>query len=126
MDREILFRGKRIDNGEWVESDSIFRNDIRVYICVGIRFIQVLPETVGQYTGLTDKNDTKIFEGDIVLQPVRETRKHSPCVVEFRNGCYMAHYKSKNRFFDRYYNINTYTKVIGNVRDNPELLEVTE
>lgn len=45
---------------------------------------------------------------------------------DFDKFDFMAHYKSERRIFDRYYNINSYTKVIGNVHDNPELLEVAE
>ena len=136
--REILFRAKTIDE-DWTYGNYVFapkrtgmfgqtisESDFDKHYILTMKYNlvkEINPETVGQYTGLTDKKGNKIFEGDIVVQPVRETRKHSPCIVEFHDGKFQAHYVSENRFFDRYYDINSFTKVIGNIHDNPELLK---
>lgn len=66
--REILFRGKRVDNGEWVEGELLHKTDGKPYIFTEDDFAgnEVLPETVGQWTGLYDKNKARIWEGDIV------------------------------------------------------------
>ena len=83
--REILFRGKKTISGEWVEG-GYYENDTGKYV-ITPAFVAHLadPETVGQYTGLTDKNGRKIFEGDII----RLTDKHNEiewtAVVVFGN-----------------------------------------
>ena len=125
--REILFRGKRADNGEWVEGSLIktdWRNKPATYSIMLIRptacnYI-VIPETVGQFTGLTDKNGKRIFEGDIVKcvsdgeQAVISWLKYFACFgLSFDGWCC--------GFDDYDFSPNDF-KVIGNIHDNSEIL----
>lgn len=131
--RKILFRGKRIDNGEWVYGAYInmHHNDGRTHIhhfiipdgndmSYGVKLEDILVavdgETVCQYTGLTDKNGNKIFEGDIAdrLYVAITGPAHETLIASYDS---FAGYK---RILAKTY------KVVGNIYDNPELLEVQE
>ena len=86
--REILFRGKRTDNGEWVYGSPIFQDGyvlIRFWNGEEFEFEEYLvsPESVSEFTGLTDKNNQKIFEGDTVKNSYGNIK-----VVEYYRGYY--------------------------------------
>ncbi len=135
VERENLFRGKRADNGKWIEGVpygeymicgmNLLRADAEIPMSEYPEFdyVRIIPETVGQYTGLTDENGVKIFEGDIV-------KAHFPNKYEFvkdefiekikfRNGCFWFGSWNFIEFLDKFRNY----KVVGNIHDNPELLK---
>lgn len=128
--REILFRGKRIDNDEWVEGwyeppvewDGHKFGTTICYICKKgyLKDAEVNPSTVGQYTGLTDKNGKRIFEGDILeshyddLYPDNVTIE----VVEwFRNGWYSRQPGDHDPDFLEEEGALPYSEIIGNIHD---------
>lgn len=127
--REILFRGKKEYNGEWVfgslhieygETDIDGNRNID-YRILGMRgeCDYVIPETVGQYTGLTDKNGTKIFEGDVVDIL---TENEEIGVIVYDDGGFQV--DADGFSVDLHSNINgTDLEIIGNIHDNPELME---
>lgn len=133
--REILFRGKRPDNDEWVcgyailtEGKAFILNNVTLEFRTGynenrLNFVaqEVIPETVGQYTGLKDTNGTKIFEGDIVKygDTVHEV------VFEQRNGTAyfgLVYSTIETLSFGHYQDLKQ-IEVVGNIHDNPELLK---
>lgn len=123
--REIIFRGKRVDNGEWVYGDFCYgHNRDEPRICEKYEFSkEVIPETVGQYTGLTDKNGTKIFEGD----KCRVTRHCILCYgsITFKKGSFWFEEFNTDSVLElSKLEINNFEiEVIGNIHDNPERLE---
>ena len=155
--REILFRGKSADNGEWIEgayykqeefygdkeeSHIIIQSTETLEFDQALEFSVVIPETVGQYTGLTDKNGNKIFEGDIIKD--RENALHIVKIGEYypehylRLCCNLLEPKKLCNLYGVYaeritndeYKYDCFVippkngvEVIGNIHDNPELLK---
>ena len=127
--REILFRGKRIEDGEWVQG-YYFKIWDEHYICWGttngeVNKLLVTPETVGQYTGLDDKNGVKIFEGDILYHPIQGKRKVYYPFSERVASYGLRMIEGKVRMASTLSEGFLY-EIIGNLHDNPELVEVTE
>ena len=150
--REILFRGKRCDNSEWVQGYYIraehhwHNHGIhKDWITLGASAnggwfalhnkYAVKSETVGQFTGLTDKNGTKVFEGDILKFTDEKYDYEWIGIVEFGNpnaeynwGYQLVYIKGAQPntdillWFDME-ETGAYSEVIGNIHDNPELLE---
>lgn len=114
--REIIFRGKWLDNGEWVEGDLYHRNEEVLINNFYEGFnLAVDPATVGQYTGLKDKNGKRVFEGDIV------DFKGSKFVIAWLDK-YSRFAGTQPGIVFAGFNL-AYCEVIGNIHDHPELLE---
>ena len=153
--REILFRAKRVDNCTWVKGYYMYhsKREKHVILTHGSKFIEVIPETVGQFTGLTDKNGVKIFEGDILnisefwnkamidfsyeerclfeLNDLKgELHKKYITDVIYEQGCFVI--KTGKEDYDCYaFALEGNQKhsqpifdceIIGNIHNNPELL----
>ena len=130
--REILFRGKRTINGDWVYGDFVHGNgrkslldSIFVYDSETQSFndYEINPSTIGQYTGLTDKNGKRIFEGDIVkTDKFSEPNKQYIIKYDLQFGAFIGQDRY-NVYFVTFDGDSGEFEVIGNITDNPELLE---
>lgn len=131
--REILFRGKRISNGEWVyggimstfhpnfdsqsECDFFSQKPNCYCICANNKDYYVEQASIGQYTGLTDKNVNMIFEDDIVIMDKEAVIVKG--LVKYQGAAFYIATNSDLWDIDNYYTL----EAIGNIHDNPELLE---
>lgn len=128
MINERIYRGKRKDNGEWIEGYYHYANDghnVELHLIsdkiTGI-FTEVISETVNQCTDVPDKNEKKIFEDDIlrVFYSDGNNMIEGIGTVKYVNGCYVIESVTFHNYrLDEFCSI----EVIGNIHDNPELLD---
>lgn len=128
--KEILFRGKTEPSKRWVVGDLLQWSDGEMCICENRNHFEkdkyrVITETVGQYTGLTDINGKKIFEGDIVAGALIWQEKRKNGLVAFKDGSFgLMWYRGGVEQFNAFTSMcNVEYEVIGNIHDNPELLK---
>ena len=126
--REILFRGKRADNDQWVNGfyahelqggHFISADEGAWYDGPMLSYVEVIPETVGQYTGLDDKNGVKIFEGDILRGSMVNL------IVAYEGAGFVAYWMDHDYGYGTekmWCNLVEGGEVIGNIHDNPELI----
>lgn len=131
MNREIKFRGKSIMNntyGDWLYSSGIkYGDDVELMYCdedTSEEWNYIDKETVGQYTGLHDKNGKEIYEGDIAYCQTKYGK--AKAIIKFIEGKFVAYWNSalthpENGHHIACYEINKRFEVIGNEYDNPEL-----
>lgn len=118
--REIKFRGKRPFVGGWLYGLlDIQGNDVEIFSRENNTFSKgiVIPRTIGQFTGLYDKNGKEVFEGDVVKLPAGNMR------VSFSDGAFVLIPPKTNVIYEALGLIEDEYEIIGNIHENPELLE---
>ena len=143
MNERYLYRGKRKDNGEWVTGyliqgnntyivtlEAIYYMVVSISYMASVEFVEVIPETIGQCTGLKDKNGNWIFEGDIVKFKKFKNEyigtiafNDISLAFEIRSKVVVGAYSEKAIYSHLLCHCDA-IEVIGNKWDNPELLEV--
>ena len=131
--RTIKFRGKTHGNGKWYYGSLVYSNEINaaIYFQIGSGLVKtmdwvfVIPETVGQFTGLYDCDGKEIYEGDIL-----KWSNGKMYVVKFWQGMFYASVEECNDGFLGGFPLHAFTefeerkcKIVGNIYDNPELLK---
>ena len=122
---ENIYRGGWIKNGEWIEGYYVFLNDTHYIVEAGSEdwgdngeWFQVVPKSIGQYSGLKDKNGKKIFKGDIILY-----RENNVGVVDFADGAFGVRFSDETSAMFLCFAAD-YSVVIGNIYDDKELAKV--
>lgn len=139
MKRPIKFRGKCITNGKWVygTASSLSNGEALIFMpdtanCKKLFYEKVDPKTIGQFTGLKDREGNEIYEDDIVESPTIDPIFGDPIidmfdttVIEFHDGAFVINYNNGSR---RIYlsDLVEYATIKGNVFDNPQLLEINK
>lgn len=134
--RDVIFRGKRVDTGEWVcgsfipDLREVYNGDTDVFGYIKPfgrtkeerMMVEVDRETVGQYAGRKDKNGIKIFEGDIVYAPFWMPNGNGKGVISFYGSSFRIVWEDANHYDDLLSYIGE-IEVIGNIHDSQEPLE---
>lgn len=127
--REILFRGKRTDNGEWIYGDlrciSDWKGGYNPHIVDNtngrnnsVTGLEIIPETVGQFTGLFDKNGAKIFEGDILT--LENEGIYAAIKYNESKAAFYVEDEDHEDYLGEAWETNVI--IIGNIHDNPNML----
>lgn len=147
--RDIIFRGQRVDNCEWVYGYYTNCHYADLEECTTGHYIieypdkwhEIYTDTIGQYTGLCDKNGTKIFEGDIIVKEDKYCKmygvinfgEHSPTTAELGEIGFFIEWLDNNSNLwselirnDLGFWVDSGIEVIGNIHENKELLEASE
>lgn len=125
MSRQIKFRGKRIDNGEWIVGDLVHttKDTLILPIDGGWNQYAVNSDSIGQFTGLHDKNGKEIYEGDIIRYIGNYDGDEFDSIVKYDVACFEPLYSSFiiTAYDEESWILEVIPRIIGNIHDNPDL-----